>query len=321
MIVFGQTKDGADVHMITLTAGDLSINLLTLGAIVQDVRLAGVAYSLTLGADNVADYEGDLRHHGGLIGPVANRISNARVRLDGMMYELERNQDGRIHLHSGADATHLRLWEVVAVSPSAATIAITLPDGACGLPGNRRIGVTFEVSAPATLTLQVSGTTDSTTLMNFANHSYWNLDGSPQYDGHRLQIAADHYLPTTDDFTPTGEIEDVTGTDLDFRKPREITAGVPALDHNFCLSQQDEALRDVLTLTGSSGVKMMMATTAPGLQLYDGRAPARPGKQVHEGLAIEAQHWPDAPNHPAFPSIKVTPEAPYHQTTTWRFET
>ena len=321
MILFGTTKDGQEVHSITLGAGDLTVNLLTWGAVVQDVRLAGVDRSLTLGSENLTDYEGDMRHHGALIGPIANRISTARVRLDGMMYELERNQDGRIHLHSGVQATHLQVWNVVEVSTDAATLAINLPDGMCGLPGNRMVTATFTVTADATLTLQINASTDSTTLMNFANHSYWNLDGSPTYEGHSLQIAADHYLPSTADDYPTGEVLEVAETPMDFRQERALAINAPPFDNNFCLSDNDVPLRDVLNLRGASGVQMTMATTAAGLQVYDGRSPARPGKDCYEGLAIEAQGWPDAPNNPGFPSIKVTPDKPFAQTTSWRFKT
>jgi aldose 1-epimerase len=169
------------------------------------------------------------------------------------------------------------------------------------------------------LRLDVTGTTDTTTLMNFANHSYWNLDGTDHYDGHRLWIAADHYLPTTPDDYPTGEIIAVDGTDMDFRHARTVSGGAPAFDNNFCLSDTDEPLRDVLRLTGQSGVGMTLATTCPGIQVYDGRNAQRPGRGYYEGLAIEAQHWPDAPNNRHFPSIKVTPDKPYQQTTSWTF--
>lgn len=320
MTMFGTTQTGEDVHKITLQAGDLTVNLLTWGAVVQDVRLRGVDRSLTLGSDNLADYEGHMRHHGALIGPVANRISTARIKLDGMMYELERNQDGRIHLHSGGQATHLQVWQIAEVTDNSATLTIALPDGTCGLPGNRQISATYTVTAPSTLTLQITGTTDAKTCMNFANHSYWNLDGTPQYNGHRLQIEAEHYLPCTEDHYPTGEIRNVSDTAMDFRRAKPIKVNGPALDNNFCLSDQPTDLRDVLELTGASGIKMTMATTETGIQIYDARDALRPGCGPYEGLAIEAQGWPDAPNNPAFPSIIVTPDAPYIQTTRWAFQ-
>ncbi len=315
---FGTASTGEDVHAITLSDGALRVTLLTWGAIVQDVRLAGVDRSLTLGSDNIADYEGEMRHHGSLIGPIANRISTARVKIDGMMHELERNQDGRIHLHSGARATHRRLWQVAAHSASHAVLTCDLLDGETGLPGNRTIMATFRVAGDR-LSLDITGTTDAKTLMNFANHSYWNFDGTADWSGHRLWVNAPRCLPTDADYCATGEILDVAGTDLDFRTPRAIAPKSPWLDNNFCLSDTPAPLRDVLTLTGASGVGMTVATDQTGIQVYDGRDAIRPGHANFEGLAIEAQGWPDAPTHRAFPSIEVTPDQPYTQSTTFRF--
>lgn len=318
---FGTSTTGVDVEKITLTSGDLTVSILTWGAIVQDVRLAGVDYGLTLGSDDLADYEGTLRHHGALIGPIANRISNARIKLDGMMYELERNQDGEIHLHSGAQATHLRNWTLADASDSHATLICKLRDGDCGLPGNRQIAVTYRVSAPATLSMEITGTTDTTTVMNFANHSYWNLDGTPSWDNHTLTVHADRFLPSTTQCYPTGEIVDVTDTPMDFRKPRQITQKTDSFDNNFCLSDHRVPLRDALTLTGTSGVTLTMATTEPGIQVYDNKNGSRAGRSTFEGLALEAQFWPDATNNLAFPSITVTPDQTYTQITSWRFTT
>ncbi|MEN8894652.1 MAG: aldose epimerase family protein [Yoonia sp.] len=301
---------------VILSAGDLSVHILTLGAIVQDVRLRGVDFSLTCGCSSLTEYQGACRLHGALIGPIANRISNARVKIESMMHELERNQDGRIHLHSGKDGTHLQDWTIVTQSDDAVTLELALPDGMCGLPGHRVIRATYQVSAPACLTLDITGTSDTDTMMNFANHSYWNLDGSNEWSGHHLKINADCYLPITDDATPTGNIADVTGTQMDLRSGRAVHSGTDVFDHNFCLSDMRTELRDVLELTGQNGLRMIMATTEPGLQIYDGRGTPTP----YQGLAIEAQCWPDAPNNRKFPSIKLAAGDTYHQTTSWRFE-
>jgi aldose 1-epimerase len=318
---FGTSNTGVGVEKITLRDGDLSASILTWGAIVQDVRLADVDYPLTLGSDNLADYEGDLRHHGSLIGPIVNRISNARIKLDGMMYELERNQDGEIHLHSGAQATHLRNWILADSSGTHATLVCKLRDGDCGLPGNRQIMVTYRVNAPATLTMEITGSTDTKTVMSFANHSYWNLDGSSHWDNHVLTVHADKYLPSTAQCYPTGEITDVTDTPMDFRTPRKINHATNSFDNNFCLSDRRVPLRDALTLTGATGISMTMATTEPGIQIYDNKNGARPGRSTYEGLAFEAQFWPDAPNNPLFPSITLAPDQTYTQVTSWRFTT
>lgn len=319
MTHFGTTQTGDDVTAHTIGNDDLQVTILTWGAAVQDVRLKGVDHSLTLGSETLADYEGELLHFGTLIGPIANRIGTGRVTIDGMTYELERNQDGRIHLHSGAKATHRQIWQVAEQTKTKLTLTLDLMDGLCGLPGNRTITAIYEVAEAATLNLTITGTTDAKTMMNFANHCYWNLDGSDRYDGHQLMIKADHFLPCDASNVPTGEIADVTDTPMDFRQARSVTAGEPPFDHNFCLSSSTEPMRDVVTLRGLSGVEMTMATDQPGLQVYDGRSPARPGRDLYEGLVFEAQAWPDAPNNPRFPSIEVTPDQPYTQSTQWRF--
>lgn len=301
--------------IIILTAGDLTVRILTWGAVVQDVRLSGVDYSLTRAPDALSDYQGDWRYHGALIGPVVNRISNARVKIDGMMHELERNQDGRIYLHSGKHGTHLQDWTVVDQADNTVTLEIKLPDGMCGLPGNRVVQVTYTVSAPGNLMMEITGTTDADTVMSFANHSYWNLDGSVDWSGHRLQIAADHFLPSTIDNYPTGEIVDVADTQIDFRTSQKVAVGTDTFDNNFCLSETRLPLRDVLKLTGVSGVQMTLATTETGVQIYDGRDTPHP----FEALAIEAQSWPDAPNNRKFPSIRLLAGDTYEQITQWRF--
>lgn len=310
---FATATNGETVDAITLAAGDLSVTILTWGAIIKDVRLAGTDHNLTIGSDDLEDYEGEMRHHGSLIGPIVNRISTGRVRIGGMMYELERNQDGRIHLHSGKQATHRRNWTLEEATDSKAILSCTLRDGECGLPGDRKITVTYQVTAPATLHLTIDGITNADTMMNLANHSYWNLDGTDCYDEHSLQIHAARYLPTTADFYPTGEIVDVTETDMDLRTARKVTVNAPSFDNNFCLSDQPRALQDALELTGQNGIHMTVATNQTGIQVFDNRPDYR-------GLAIEAQGWPDAPTNRNFPSIVVTPEAPYHQETSFTFD-
>jgi len=319
MTHFGTTQGGHDVQAVTIAAGDLQVTVLTYGAIVQDVRLAVTDRGLALGSDILPDYEDTMGYFGAIVGPIANRISNARVRLDGMMYELERNEDGRTHLHSGAQGVHRQVWDITAQTNDSVTLQLKMADGMAGLPGNRVITVTYAVTAPATLTMTLDGTTDAATCMNFASHIYWNLDGTETWAGHSLRMDADHYLPVNDITCPTGEVAEVAGTQMDFRNTRQPELGAPALDHNFCLSDQPTDLRDVLWLMGASGLAMTVATTEPGMQIHDSSGLARPDRALYEGLVIEPQRWPDAPNHHGFPSIIATPDRPYHQETAWRF--
>ena len=316
---FGATAQGDAVSRITLGQGDLTVSILTWGAVLQGVWLAGVPRNLTLGSERLADYEGDMRYHGSLIGPVVNRLTDATATIAGHPHRFEANFNGRHTLHGGAAGTHLRVWKLAEVSENACTLHLDLADGDGGFPGNRRVTAKYSVGERTTLRLDVTATTDRTTLVNFANHSYWNLDGTETYAGHRLRIAADRYLPTTPDFTPTGEIRPVAGSPMDFTEARRITPGAPELDTCFCLSNTREPLREALVLTGQTGVSMHLSTTEPAVQVYDARDARRPRGGAHEGLAIEAQNWPDAPNHAGFPSIELDRGEIYHQTTTWRF--
>lgn len=315
---FGLTSAGAAVQCIRIAAGDLQAEILTLGATLRQVGLKGIPYSLTLGSNILADYEGKMRYFGALVGPVANRIAGAQTTLNGQTLQFAANENANL-LHGGAIGLHFKIWTIAASTVDSVTLTLALPEGEFGWPGNRDIRATFRISPPATLSLTITATTDRPSLLNIANHSYWNLDGTPQWQGHSLQIAADHTTPVDADLIPTGEIAPVSETPFDFRAKRTLIPGQPPLDTNFCLSPEKTTLRDVATLTGASGVSMRLATTEPGLQIYDAQRTARPGKNAYEGIAIEAQGWPDAPNHTAFPSVEITPETPYAQTTQWRF--
>lgn len=317
---FGRAADGAEVSAITLAAGDLSARILTFGAILQAVHLTGTAHSLTLGSGDIADYgaDGPMRYFGPVVGPVVNRIAGATAIIDGQSFQFEADPTTGNTVHSGPSGTWNRVWAIAEHGDAHVVLTLDLPDGTGGFPGNRSITARFEVAAPATLRLILTAVTDAPTPMNLANHSYWSLDGGATWEGHHLCIAADAMLPTTDAGLPTGEVRPVAGTPYDFRNGQVPGIGMPPLDHNFCLSQTRTDLRDVLWLRGRN-LTLTMATTEPGLQVYDGRAARRPGKGPHEGLAFEAQFWPDAPHHVGFPSITLAPGETWRHITEWRF--
>ena len=315
---FGTTAAGLTVHKVTIAQGDLSAAILTKGATLQSVRLKGVAHDLTLGSDNLADYEGKMRHHGSLVAPVVNRFTGARAPIGGKVFQFEANQSARHTLHFGSLGSQHKVWTIAEASDTAVTLSLTLPAGEGNMPGNRPVRATFAIVDGA-LQMDVTATTDALTLFNVANHSYWNMDGSDTWAGHSMRIAADRYLPVTGDFCPTGEIAGVGGSIFDLRAMREIVPGVDTYDHNFCLSDARQPLRDVLWLKGASGLMMTIATTEAGVQVYDGRNGQRPGRGLYEGLAIEPQMWPDAPNHPGFPGIELNVGETYHHTTRWAF--
>ena len=115
------------------------------------------------------------------------------------------------------------------------------------------------------------------------------------------------------------EVRDVAAGGMDFRAARRVEPGMPDFDTCFCLADGRQPLREVLRLTGQAGVGMSVSTTEAGVQVYDARDARRPGRGAHEGLAVEAQGWPDAPNHAGFPSIELAPGEEYRQHTVWRF--
>ena len=322
---FGTTADGRAVEALHLRGGELRVALLTYGATLQDLRLAGTPWPLTLGAGSVAAYEGPFAYFGAVVGPVANRIAGARALIGGQLHQFTANEAGCTTLHSGPTGTHAQVWQIEDATEASATLRLDLADGLGGFPGNRTLRAKFELIAPTTLGLALSATSDAPTLINLANHSYWNLDGSADTGGHRLTVAADHYLPVGAALIPGAPV-DVTGTAFDFRASRSLDRN-PALDHNFCLATSPRALTPAATLEGARGVRLDLATTAPGLQVYDGRRLATapwPGLMgephgPYAGVALEPQHWPDAPNRPEFPPILLAPGETYRQATTFSF--
>ncbi|OSP56498.1 aldose epimerase family protein [Pseudoruegeria sp. SK021] len=320
--------DGQPVQKVTLHNGNMTVALLSLGAIVQDVRLAGVPYSVTLGTDQVAAYAAHLSACGSLIGPVVNRISNAKASLDGQVYQFEANGPNAT-LHSGSTGAHHRNWFLTECNAASAVFELSLADGDGGFPGNRVIAARFALIGPRTLELRVAATTDADTWINFANHSFWNLDGTDTFAGHTLQVDADRYCVADENALVTGEVLPVAGTPMDFREPKVLSPGTdPRIDTNFCLSETRQPIRPVLTLTGTSGISMTVHTTEPGIQVYDagtyssGDAPGHDGKPFgkYSGVAIEAQGWPDAPNQPSFPSVVLRAGHSYEQITRWSFQ-
>lgn len=310
---FGKTADGRPVERITLENGALSVSILTLGATLQDARLNGQDRPLTLGSGRVEEYAegGAFQYFGAIVGPVANRIGKARAPLDGRVLTLEANGAGGHALHGGATGLHQKLWKVETAEAGRLLLSTTAPDGEGGYPGNRRFEAEFTLDGAA-LVLALRAETDAPTLVNLANHSYWNLGGTADFHGHLLQIDAESYLPADDTVLVTGEIRPVAETAMDFRTPRVLTAA-DAIDHNFCLSRARGALRDVASLTAPDGTRLTIATTEPGLQIFDARQAGR------AGLAIEAQFWPDAPNHADFPSVRLEPGDNWEQVTRFSF--
>ncbi|WP_227819795.1 aldose epimerase family protein [Marinobacterium aestuarii] len=329
--VFGYLKSGAAVQRHWLRQGRLRAAILTYGATLQDLRLEGAAHPLVLGANELEPYLGDMSYFGANVGRVANRLAGGQVQIDGNKHVLQLDAGEKHLLHGGQDGLHTQLWRIIQADDARITLGLRLADGHMGFPGNLDIRLSYRIIAPATLQLEIEARTDVATLCNIAHHSYFNLDGSPDILDHQLQIDAQHYLPVDSELIPSGEIAPVQGSRFDFRNARPLRSTEPCLgyDHCFCLSRAVQPLRPVARLySPKSGIRLRLDTTEPGLQIYDGghiNAPAQHSISQaaygpHAGLALEAQRWPDAPHHPAFPSIALAPDELYRQTTAWHFE-
>lgn len=315
--------DGRRVDAVTLRKGAMTATVLTLGAIVQDLRLEGVDHPLVLGSPDPWAYLQDARYFGAIVGRFANRIGSAGFTIEGQEYRTDPNFEGRHTLHGGSDGTDIQVWDIIASSADNATLGLTLADGHMGFPGRIRMRVQIGLTDEA-LAIHLTAQSDRPTPCSLAHHGFFDLDGQGDIRGHHLAIAADRYLPLDADMIPTGRIAPVEGTVLDFRKPRQI--GDHGYDHNFCLSDGSLPLRPVASLTGRNGLTMQVHTTACGLQLYDGShidlKAGLEGREYrpHSGVALETQGWPDAPNRPEFPDCILRPGQTYDQTTLYRFD-
>jgi len=325
----GRAADGAAVEAVRIAAGALTADVLSWGAVLRDLRLDGVDWPLSLGFERFEDYPDHSPHFGAVCGRVANRIGGARFTLDGRTHRLEHAAGADYQLHGGPIAGFgVRPWRVAATASDAVTLTLDSPDGDGGYPGALTATCVYRVAPPATLVVELTATADAPTVVNLAQHSYWNLDGTEDVRGHRLTIAADAITETDARLVPTGRLRPVAGTPWDFRSGRLIGApDAVAYDANFALAEaRADAPRFAARLEGARGVAMEVWTTEPGLQLYDAATMSIPvsglegrvyGPQA--GLCLEAQAWPDAPNRPEFPSIVLRPGETYRQITELRF--
>lgn len=292
------------MQKINLAVGATEIEVWTIGARLNAVSWGGFD-GLVDGSESINEALGPKLNHGCVVGPVANRIAGSRFKLDGKTYSFPPNEGGATLCHSGNASLRDRTWTVTELGDHSVVLTAEVGDMEDGFPGNRVFEADYRVSDYG-FDLRLSAETDAPTLVNLALHPYWTLDGRGR-EGQSLFVDAGSYLPVDALKIPTGEISPVAGTIFDLR-----TRAVPSteIDHNYCLSPQRPVDAPAARLVADRGVALDILTDAPGLQVFT-------GKPV--GIALEPQHWPDAPHHPAFPSIRLEPGVRYEQTTLYRF--
>lgn len=246
---------------------------------------------------------------GRVIGRYANRIAGASIVVDGRTYQLPAN-DGPNTLHGGAEGFDKAMWRVADASEQKVRLTHSSPDGDQGFPGRLDVEVEYAVEDDA-LRITYTAISDRDTVVNLTNHAYFNLRGDENAGiaDQILQIFASRYTPVDDALIPTGELASVAATPLDFRQPRPITAF--HYDNNWVLDRTENRLgRAAIAGDPVSGRMLEVLTTEPGLQLYTGNP---------RGFALETQHFPDSPHHPAFPSTSLRAGERFTSTTVLRF--
>jgi aldose 1-epimerase len=334
---WGRLPDGGRAHLYRLADGDgCEVEVSDYGATITSVMVPdeeGALGEVTLGHSDLEGYLGSKVYLGCVVGRYANRIRDGLFALDGEEYSVTRNH-GAHHLHGGRRGFDKVLWSLDSASGSHASFSYLSADGEEGYPGNLRAKVEYTLRGRA-LSITYTAVTDSPTVVNLTNHTYWNLAGRGDVLSHVLRINADSYTPSDGDLIPIGVIAPVRGTPLDLRVPMCLGDGLNSnhpevlstggYDHNYVLNGL--GLRLVAELSEpSSGRTMEVYTTQPGLQLYtgnflDGSEAGRGGLPLlrHHGLCLETQHFPDSPNHPGFPSTVLRRGETFFEETMFRF--
>lgn len=345
---FGKTKDGVPVEIYTIgNSSGFSARVMTRGATLVNLHVPdkdGKLADVLLGFDDVSGYESEgNQYFGCTTGRVCNRIAKGRFTLDGHEYTLAINNEPN-HLHGGLDkALDKLVWKAEPFSSDKAQgvkFSCTSPDGDEGYPGTLEVSVTYTIPADRNaITIAYSAKTDKATPVNLTNHAYFNLsgEGSATVLDHMLRLNADQYTPTDDTLIPTGKIESVEGTDLDFRKRTRIGDRIESIgktaaigyDHNYVLNPRAEGAEMTLAavlVDPKSKRRMRVMTTEPGIQFYSGnflKGQAGKGGKTYahrSALCLETQHYPDSVNHPEFPSTILKPGAKFESKTSYQFD-
>lgn len=338
---FGQTPSGEAVEALTLTnSHGVSATVITYGATLQSLIApdrTGKRADIALGFADAAAYAKNASYFGASVGRFANRIGKGRFTLDGKTYQLALNNNGVAALHGGVKGFDKVVWKVLSAKagPTASvTFGYVSPDGEEGYPGTVTATATYALDEQNNLTITYGATTDKPTIVNMTNHALFNLAGEGSAEGamgNVLTIPADGYTPVDSELIPTGTITPVAGTPFDFRKPTAVATRVrdardPQMvigrgyDHNYVLNgKAGGAPRLAARLADpKSGRVLEILSDQPGIQVYagnfiDGTMVGKSGKiyRQGDGIALEPQHFPDAPNKPQFAPVRLDPGQTY----------
>lgn len=338
--LFGKMPDGAAVELYTLTnAHGVKARITTYGATLTQLYVPdknGKMGNVVCGFDNLEGYTKATAYFGATVGRVANRIAKGRFKVDGKSYKLAVN-NGPNSLHGGLKGFDKRVWKAVPMTSGqgpSIKFLYTSRDGEEGYPGNLNVSVVYTLTNNNGIKIDYTATTDKATPVNLTNHSYFNLAGSGDVSDHELMLNAAAYTPSDETLIPIGAIKPVKGTPLDFTTMHKIGDHIldvgsdpTGYDHNYVINGGGHSLTLAAKVhEPTTGRTLTMYTTEPGVQLYTGNfldgtltGTGSVNYNQHDAFCLEAQHYPDAINHPNFPSVVLRPGQTYHQTTEYIF--
>lgn len=331
-----------DLYVLTNKAG-VEVCVTNLGGRIASIMVPdkdGKFRDVVIGFDSIQDYinvEGN--NYGALIGRYANRIGQGTFELDGVKYDLPKNNFGHT-LHGGGNGFHTAVWDAKKIDENILELTYLSKDGEEGFPGNLTCKVTYILGEDNALHINYEAETDKPTVINLTNHSYFNLEGDANVKNSDwlLYIDADQYTPVDDTFMTTGEILTVEGTDMDFRTPIAIGQRIDnfefdqlkngkGYDHNWVLNTGGDIKKVAAILESpKSGIALEVFTTEPGIQFYagnfmDGKDTGKKGvKNGHRAaVCLETQKYPDTPNKKDWPSAVLRPGEKYQSETIFKF--
>ncbi|MCR4842352.1 MAG: galactose mutarotase [Eubacterium sp.] len=319
---FGTTKDGSPITAFTFSNGTIKARVCDYGAILLNLWVpdrAGNVADVVCGYDTAEEYFANPCNFGATIGPSANRIAGGEVPIDGVSYHMVKNE-GENNLHTDADAgLHKVMWAAEEIADGV-RFSIELSDGQYGLPGERKMSVSYRIVGEGGLRIEYDCSSDKKTLFNPTNHSYFNLKGAGDVLGHVLTLSSGAYTPVSDDLIPNGRIAPVDGTAFDFREGKAIgddiksenpmIQGALGFDLNYAvygyLAGKEQKIATVKE--PESGRVMEVYTDLPGVQLYTANyVDEKTGKGGEPygqycALCLETQYFPDSVHHKNFVS-------------------
>ena len=334
---FGTTLKGEAVDVYTIrNSSGAAVDIITYGATVNSIYVAdknGAFADVLSGFDTLEGHEKYSDYQGMTVGRYANRLAGGKFSIDGVEYNVEKNEKGITCLHGGAELS-TAVWKAFIVDDNAVEMNYTSPDGAMGFPGKVDFKVTFTLHEDNALKIEYYAISDKKTVINMTNHAYFNLAGKGNILNHELMINADAYTPIDENSIPTGEIRPVEGTPFDFRVAKPIGKDIGAdddqlaigkgYDHNFCLNDGDGPV--ATAYDPESGRFLEVFTDLCGVQLYtgnflDGTNIGKNGNPLikNAGFCLETQYYPNTPNMPEFPQCTFDAGQKFTSCTVFRF--